>query len=78
MCSKIFEWVKASDMLGVQVGLTHKGQAKYNSVCGGIVTIIITVGLSLYIALGLKADILEPEYLSLPPNHQSNKNLTLV
>ena len=49
-------------MLGVQVGLTHKGEAKYNSVCGGIVTIMITVGLSLYIALKLKTDFLQPEY----------------
>ena len=56
MCEKIFGWVKASDLLGVQVGLTHKGHATYKSVCGGIITILITAGLSLYIADSLKTD----------------------
>ena len=76
MCKKIASCVKSSDLLGVPVTLTHRGQPTYDSVCGGFITLLITVGLSLFIGWQLEVELLQPEFFTLPPAHSSNSTLS--
>ena len=78
MCGKLPSWIRAADLLGIQVTLTHKGEPAFKSVCGGLITILLTIGLALYFIKQLDLDWHHPEYFTTPPEHDSWDDLAYI
>ena len=51
LCFKVGSYVKESDLFGIPVQLTYKGQSAFNTLCGGIVSLMLISGLSIYFIL---------------------------
>ncbi len=49
--------------------MTYKGRTAFNTLFGGLVTIIVILGLLMYFVYELRAQFLFPEYHSLPVSY---------
>lgn len=69
---KVTESVRKQDYFGQRVSLTFRGESKYKSVCGGLVTILVFAALSvqaLFAFLKLQSD---PLYKNFPITYDYN------
>lgn len=67
-CTRLAPRIKRRDLFGVPVQLTYNGQVAFNTVCGGIVSILFMLLFAIGFAYQLYFHIMEPQFMNYPPH----------
>ena len=52
--TKVGNMIRGTDLFGVPVQLTYKGQTAFNTICGGCISILLVISLATYFSLELR------------------------
>ena len=63
--------LKNSDLFGIPVELTYRGETTFNTICGGFLSILMIIGFTIYFALELHSEYYEPRFLTSPTTYDS-------
>lgn len=79
MFSKLTELVENSDLFARPVSLSFKGRSSHKSICGGLVSILVVLGVVIESCFTLRGLIKEPNYNQYPTtfDYDYDRNITL-
>ena len=76
LCKKISPAIKRQDLFGIPVQLTYNGQVAFNTVFGGIVSILFMLALAAAFSYQLYVQITDPKFMNYPPRVDYSEKTT--
>ena len=68
--AKATEKVKSADLFGQPVQLTYKGNATFDTCCGGLVSVVFVLAMTAIFIVDLTELLINPEYTNYAPTYE--------